>query len=107
MGKTFVIRSKSAGKTRIITLGGWPDYTLAKARLTVLERRNKANATPDAFAAMSVTELAEEFYNRMIAPRYRRTKSVRGYVDNGILPSLGKLKLRQVNRAAVAGMVQD
>jgi integrase len=105
--KTFVIRTKSAGKTRIITLGDWPQYSLQKARIAVLDRRTKRNATPDAYAAMAVKELAEEFYDRMIAPRYRRTKTVRGYLDNGIIPSLGKLKLRQVNRASVAGMVKD
>ena len=64
--KTLVIRSKTAGKTRVVTLGEWPHYTLARARTAVQERRNKVSATTDAFVAISVRELAEEFYDRMI-----------------------------------------
>ena len=105
--KVFVLRKKLNGKTKVVTLGEWPLYSLARARLVVHEQRNKSDPSFQSHATLTVGELAEEFYSRIIEPRYRRTKGVRGYLDNGTPPALGRLKLRQVSQSSVTSMLKD
>ena len=80
--KVFILRVKRNGKTKLITSGHWPDYSLQKARQAALERKTKANPISDVHLSVTVQALAEEFYSRIIELTYRRTKSVRGYLDN-------------------------
>ena len=97
--KVFVLRKKHRGRQRVITLGEWPDYPLANARaraateaaLTRARRRGDAPAVIT--SSGTVAELANEFYDARIAPKYRRLANAKTYRDRLIT-----LNLRSTSR---------
>jgi len=53
--KVFIVRKKAAGKTRIITLGKWPDLSLLEARRKALDP-----ATTAPRQGVTLAELADD-----------------------------------------------
>ncbi|HKB73525.1 MAG TPA: Arm DNA-binding domain-containing protein, partial [Burkholderiales bacterium] len=110
--KVFVLRKKHAGHTRVLTLGESPQYSLAQARAkasseAVLTRaRQRGEAPPESSSAKTVAELAREFYDARIAPRYRRTENAIVYRDH-LIEKLGAHKLRALTHAALATIVKE
>jgi integrase len=103
----WVFRYRFGGKPRELTLGRYPDISLEKARKLTTAHRANVDAGVDvarerqrnkvqAKLAQSVGELAEEWYLREIALRYKYPKVVRRILDNDIKPAIGNLPLREV-----------
>jgi len=104
--KVFIIRTKidpKPGKrARIITLKpAWPQLTLLEARRKALDP-----STTEPRQAVTVAGLCNEFYDRLIAPNYRRPHHVRGYLDK-IIERLGHRRLDELTRAELAGFLKD
>jgi len=73
--KTWVIRRKRGGKTTTETLGEYPSMDCKAARAAAAKRSLSPN-----LARLTFAELLDEWYARMIGPKYRVTKNVEVYV---------------------------
>lgn len=100
--KSFVLRSKRGGRTQIRTLGAWPHYTLKKARLEAARQA----AHRQGIVTETVSEVAEEWFERIIEVDYRRPHHVRGYLDRAIIPELGHRKIQSVTTREIADMLR-
>ncbi|MFB1487407.1 MULTISPECIES: tyrosine-type recombinase/integrase [unclassified Thiocapsa] len=112
--RSFVLRYQTkAGAARIQTIGAYPTWTLAAARLEAnairrrvdcgedpLAERRKERTDPtvadlvDTFAAARLGELAS-------GPEIRR------YFDRDLIPALGKRNVRTITRADIIGLVES
>ena len=98
--KTFIIRKKTAGKTKHFTLGTWPDLSLLEARRKALDP-----ATTEPRQAVTLAELCDEFYDSEIGPKYRRPHHVRGYLDK-LTDTLGKRRLDELTTREVSDFLK-
>jgi integrase len=102
--KTFLLRPRHGGRQRKIALGRWPHLSLADARLHASARKAGAlHATIEGKAATSAS-IVQEWYDTVIAPRYKRTANARVYADH-LKTELAGTPLRRVSRAQVAQVV--
>jgi integrase len=117
-------RYRLAGKPRIMNIGSYTSMSLAKARETSKElaarvalgydvagekqeRKREAIAKIEAEkAAWSVDKLCDEFFERVILPRWKHSDIVRRRIENDIKPSLGKMKAEDVKPRDVDDMLQ-
>jgi integrase len=114
---SWLYRYCSDGKRGKVTLGGYPDLTLRKARekrdelaaqvasgkspaLEAKQRRAGQSST-----APTVREFGERYYKEQVVRRWKDPKSIRRYLDNEILPSLGDKALKDVNALEVQALV--
>lgn len=103
--KTLVVRSKRGGRTRVITLGEWPHYGLAKARAEAA--RISADRSGAALPASSPTvkAVADEYFEARIAARYKRQKNARTYRDR-LVREAGWRKVRDLAPVHLSAMVK-
>jgi integrase len=105
--KVFVIRVKRGGRAKVLTLGAWPGVTLAAARDKAHEiagdRAGHLVRPPT--GPQTVAALAQEFYERRIQGRYRRTKNALTYRKR-LEQELGWRKLREVRPQDIAACVK-
>lgn len=94
--KTFVVRSKRGGHTRIITLGKWPYYALGRARAEAARIAADRPDAPTPAVAHTVKAVVDEYFETRIASRYRRQKNARTYRDR-LVRELGWRKVRDVS----------
>ena len=99
--RSWIWRTKKAGKTSYFTIGDWPDMTAKAARIALAKRTGKA--TPP--NALTVADALEEWYGDQIGPRYRVVKNIRTYVDRASA-EFGKRRLQELTRAEVARFVR-
>jgi hypothetical protein len=104
----WVLRYRFGGKGRELTLGRYPDLTLAKAReLAAVERveiqqgrdvaREKQKATIERAAAKTLRELAADYMDKAFPHLAANTiKQRRHHIEGVILPKLGSLPARLV-----------
>jgi hypothetical protein len=108
------LRYRFAGKSRVMNLGSYTDLPLAAARQSAKELRakialghdvagekqeRKSTALARIEAARSVTtvsQLADEYIERMIDGRWKHPNIVRSRIEKDIKPHLGKLALDAV-----------
>lgn len=112
----WLYRYSLQGERGKVTLGGYPDLTLRKARerrdelaaqvaggkspaWEVKQRRTGLNTNP------TVRVFAERYYKEQVVRRWKDPKSIRRYLDNEILPSLGDKTLKDVNALDVQALV--
>lgn len=118
-------RYRLAGKPRIMNLGSYTAMSLAKARETAKElaarvalgydvagekqeRKREAIAKIEAEkAAWTVARLCDEFFERVILPRWKHSNIVRSRIENDIKPSMGKMKAEDVKPRDVDAMLQQ
>ena len=98
-GKSWVLRRKrkqpdGTHKTKVITLGKWPDMGLKEARVAATKTRG--TAVPD----IKLGELLEKWYAEVIEPTYKRPRQVEQYIGR-VSDELYMTKLRDLNRLAV------
>jgi integrase len=119
------LRYKFAGIPRTMTLGNYSDLPLAKAREAARELRAKVSLGHDVAgekqerkavavakieeakrAEPTVSDLAEEFYKRMIEGRVKHPQIVRARIDNDIAPTIGHIPMVELKPMDVDTMIQ-
>ena len=99
--RTWIWRTKRAGKTSYFTIGEWPELSVKQARVAMLKRTGRATPAN----AMTVKDALEEWYSDQIEPKYRVTKNVRVYV-NRASAEFGSRRLQELTRAEIARFVR-
>lgn len=114
----WVLRYRFGGKARELTLGRYPDITLAKARELAAEARvqiqqgrdvarEKQKATIERAAAKTLRELAADYMSKAFPRLAANTiKQRRHHIEGVILPKLGSLPAREVMTADVVALVE-
>ncbi|POZ60673.1 tyrosine-type recombinase/integrase [Chromobacterium alticapitis] len=118
-------RYKFAGKSRTMQIGSYAELSLAKARETVKalsarvalghdvagEKQQKKTAAlaqiEEEKNAVTMLELANEYYERMILGRWKHPDIVRRRIDKDIGPMLGKLKVEDIKPRHIDDMLQS
>ena len=114
----WVLRYRFGGKPREVTLGCYPDISLAKARELATEARakvqqgqdvarEKQKASIERAAAKSLRELATDYMEKAF-PRMAATtvKQRTQHIVGVILPKLGTLPAREVTTADVVALIE-
>ncbi|EMH1415436.1 tyrosine-type recombinase/integrase [Morganella morganii] len=117
-------RYKFAGKRRAVLIGSYIDLSLAKARELTKElsarvslgydvaaekQERKAEAVAKIEAeknAIRVCDLAAEYFERQILPRWKHPDILRRRIDKDINPSIGDMKLEDVKPRHIDDMLK-
>ncbi len=117
-------RYKFVGKARAMMIGSYAELSLSKARETVRElsarvslgydvagekQERKAEALEKMEAeknAMRVSELAAEYFERQILPRWKHPDILRRRIDKDINPHIGSMKLEDVKPRNIDDMLK-
>ena len=113
---SWLYRYCLAGQRGKVTLGGYPDLTLKKARerrdelaAQVASGKSPALAAKERRAGLStnptVREFGERYYKEPVLRRWKNPKDIRRYLDNEIFSTLGEKALKDVNALDVQGLV--
>jgi len=105
--RTWIFRYRLNGNQEKLTLGRYPDLTLAAARkerdrLAQLVATGKSPAQEKKLARggrrsdPTLREFGDRYYNEQVAPNRKDPSEVRRYLDNEIYPSLGDSPLKDV-----------
>jgi hypothetical protein len=113
-GATWRFRYRFEGMQRVMNLGSYAVLSLADARKTAKdlsakvalghdvagekqERKRVAVAKIEAEKnAVTVAQLADEYFERMILGRWKHPNIVRSRIENDIKPNMGKMKAEDV-----------
>lgn len=119
------LRYRFAGKQRTINLGSYSSLSLADARETTKklrarialgydvadekqERKRDAVAKIDAeVRAVTVAQLADEYFERMILGKWKHPNIVRSRIERDIKPMMGKLKVEDVKPIHIDELLQS
>ena len=104
---SWVLRYRIGGRQKEVTLGTYPDLTLTKARDLAATKRVEVSQGVDVAQAKqlrkaeeaapdTVKALCNEFYDRTVFGRVKRPALVREKLDNDIIKSLGRKKIKDV-----------
>ncbi|CNJ19042.1 TPA: tyrosine-type recombinase/integrase [Yersinia enterocolitica] len=117
-------RYKFSGKSRIMLIGSYSEISLSKARDIVKElsarvslgydvagekqeRKTEALAKMEAEKnAMRVSELAAEYFERQILPRWKHPDILRRRIDKDINPHIGSMKVEDVKPRHIDDMLK-
>ena len=117
-------RYRIAGKQRVMGLGSYADLSLADARRTAKELRARVALGFDVAAekqerkreavakieakkhALTVGQLADEYFERMILGRWKHPNIVRSRIERDIKPNIGKLAVEDVKPSHIDAMLQ-
>ena len=120
----WLFRYRFNGKQRVMALGSYAVLSLADARKTAkdLSARvslgydvagEKQERKRDAVAkieneknALTVGQLADEYFERMILGRWKHPNIVRSRIENDIKPQIGKIKAEDVKPRDIDAMIQ-
>ena len=123
-GATWRFRYRFNGKQRVMNLGSYAVLSLANARKAAkdLSARvamgydvagEKQERKRDAVAkieedknALTVAQLADEYFERMILGRWKYPNIVRSRIENDIKPQIGKMKAEDVKPRDIDTMIQ-
>ncbi|HJV28681.1 MAG TPA: integrase family protein [Aromatoleum sp.] len=99
--RSWLFRTRAGGSWKTRNLGEWPTVTLAEAR-------TKASALSGTVLPEAVTfgALLDEWYQRRIEPRYRKTTNVETYVARG-KQWAGNERLSQLSTARLVSLLAD
>jgi len=121
----WLFRYRFQGRQRVMSIGSYSSVSLAKAREATKElaakvalghdvagekqeRKREAIAKIDAEkSAWMVARLCDEFFERVIVPRWKHSNIVRSRIENDIKPSMGKMKADDVKPRDVDAMLQQ
>lgn len=118
-GKTWVYRYRINGKPEKVTLGAYPEITLAEARDLHHEARrqvergvspalSKRLAAEEARLGNTVADFAENWfvdYGAQSSPSWRH--SVRRWLDKDVIPGLGRYKIADVTPRDILGLLDN
>src|SRR5258706_4018212 len=118
------LRYRFAGRQRIMNLGSYRDLSIADARKKAKELSAKVSLGHDVAAekqereaaavakmeaekrAVSVGQLADEYFERMIVGRWKHPNIVRSRIERDIKPAIGKVHVENVKPMDVGAMLQ-
>ncbi|MGX0976291.1 integrase [Roseovarius sp. MBR-51] len=110
-GKAFVLHYATDGKQRRKTIGDWPTWSLEAARTEARDLVQRIDRGDDPLETKrrrkvepTMTELAREWLERQTG--LKSIGTIRGLVNNDIVPTLGDLKVTDVRRRDVIDMVE-
>jgi len=112
---SWTLRYRIGGKPRELTLGHYPDLTLAQARKHARaarsrvdrgfdpahEKRARIEEAVKAERRCTVSVLASDWYTRAIMPKWKHHIKVRQVLDKHVLPIIGRLPAEDVKAADV------
>ncbi len=112
----WLYRYSLQGERGKMTLGGYPDLTLRKARerrdelaAQVAGGKSPAEEAKGRRAGQStnptVKEFGERYYKEQVLSRWKEPKTIRRYLDNEIFPTFGEKALKDINAQDVQGLV--
>jgi integrase len=114
----WVLRYRFGGKPRELTIGRYPDITLAKARQLATEARAKIQQDVDVArekqkvsieraVAKSFRQLAADYMEKKFPDlAANTTKQRRHHIDDIIIPKLGGLAARDVTTSDVVALIE-
>lgn len=114
----WVLRYRFGGKPRELTIGRYPDITLAKARELATEARakiqqgvdvarEKQKASIERSTAKSFRQLATDYIEKKFPDLAANTiKQRRHHIDDIIIPKLGGLAARDVTTSDVVALIE-
>lgn len=121
----WLFRYRFDGKQRVMSVGSYTALSLAKAREVARELSAKVDLGHDVAgekqerkrdalarieaekAAWTVSKLCDEFFERVIFPKWKHPDIVRRRIENDIKPSLGKMKAEEVKPRDVDALLQQ
>lgn len=103
----WVLRYRINGKRKELSIGRYPDLGLKEAREMASRKRaeiyngvdvatKKQQDKLEAKSAGTVEELAKEFYTAKLDKKLRRPELIKGYLENDIIPAIGKMRVADV-----------
>lgn len=95
--KTFIVRRKRAGKTKIITLGDWPTLSLKGAKLMAATTKTPSDA--------SINDLLKQYHEAVIS-HHARPKQFSAYEER-IRAALGMVRVSEVKTTQLAELVAE
>jgi integrase len=112
----WLYRYSLAGERGKVSLGGYPDLTLRKARgkrdalaAQVANGKSPAVEAKQKRAGRStnptIREFGERYFKEQVIRRWKDPKAIRRYLDNEIFPTLGEKLLKDVNALDVQALV--
>jgi integrase len=112
----WVLRYRTAGRARELTLGRYPDLSLAEARKRAARERSRISDGADPASekrrdrlakasAHTFRALTEDYLSRTSLSA-TTDKETRRYLDKDILPRLGGLSLRDVSAAEIVHLIE-
>lgn len=103
-GKAFVLSYTVDGRKRRKAIGEWPTWSLEAARIEardlVLKISSGADPLEEALrrkAEPLVQDLAADWLE-MHATGLKSERAIRGYIENDLVPAIGRLKVSDVSR---------
>lgn len=115
---TWVLRYSLAGKSRELTIGRYPEYSISQAKAAALEARAKVQAGTDVArekrqatiqraGSQSFAELARDYMAKKLPGLADHTRAYRGrYIDKIILPRIGAIQANEVNGADIVHLLE-
>ncbi len=112
---SWTFRYRIGGRARELTLGHYPNLTLAQPRKLArasrsrvdaghdpaLEKRTRIEEALKAERRSSVTALASDWYTRAIVPKWKHHVKVKQVLDKHVLPIIGRLPAEDVKPADI------
>lgn len=95
--KTFILRRKQAGKTKIITLGDWPTLSLKGAKFMAVTAKTPSDAT--------VNDLLQQYHDAVIT-RHARPKQFATYKER-IRVAMGMVRVSEVKTTRLAELIAE
>ena len=120
----WLFRYRFAGKQRVMGLGSYRNLSLADARKTAKELRARVSLGYDvagekqelkreaaakieaAKNALTVAQLADEYFERNILGRWKHPNIVRSRIENDIKPNIGRMPAESVKPRDIDAMLQ-
>lgn len=95
--KTFIVRRKQGGKTKIITLGDWPTLSLKGAKFMAANAKTPSDAT--------VNDLLKQYHEAVISG-HARPKQFAPYAER-IRMAMGMVRVSEVKTTRLAELVAE
>jgi integrase len=95
--KTFIVRRKQGGKTKIITLGDWPTLSLKAARFMAGTAKTPSDAT--------VNDLLKQYHEAVISG-HARPKQFDTY-ERRIRDAMGTIRVSEVKTTRLAQLISE
>lgn len=95
--KTFIVRRKVAGKTKVITLGDWPTLSIKSAVQMTVTTKTPSDAT--------VNNLLQQYHKAVIS-RHARPKQFAAY-EQRIRQAIGNIRVSEVGSKRLAELVAE
>ncbi len=103
---SFIFTSPRDGKRARMTLGGYPQTSLAQARTLALEARGHLDEGYDprdvrmaqAAGAMTLTALIESYLEKHVRPGLRSANEVERRLARNVVPLIGNMRVGDLHR---------